>query len=280
MITLPKYLLQKKFMMESVIFIFAFSVVYMFLYKPFSATVWFGFATWRQALLTILFYIVAITIMVVSKFVLVVIQKRVDITAPTYIGLVLVEFVLVSLLYILITSAFTFTDVKLTAGLVLKTMSCVALILAIPYSFFVLYTAYRSAKDENRMLRTLLETSSSTGRQGKILDLHDTFGNKKITIPEDSIYYIESQDNYVKIYYELEGKLVSYMLRLRTQQMEEALQGTNIHRCHRSYFVNFSKVSGLNHNSRSTSLSLSHPDLKQIPVSKTYYRTVISANLV
>jgi len=280
MMTLPKFLLKKKFMMESVVFVFVFSVIYMFLYKPFSATVWFGFSSWRLALLTISYYAVAISVMIGSKFVLVAIQKRRDITAPAYALLVLVEFAILTFFYILFTVVFKITEVHLTFWLVCKTMGCTALILAIPYTFIVMHTANRGLRDENQMLRAQLATAKTTKRGGRLIDLYDTFGTMKLSIEEDSIYYIESQDNYVKIFYELDGELVNYMLRCRTQKMEEMLEGTAIHRCHRSYFVNFSKIQYLDRGSKRAFITLSHPDVKPVPVSKTYYRTVISANLV
>jgi len=276
-LTIPKFLLQKKFMMESVFFVFAFSVLYLFIYKPFSATLWFGFDSWRIALLTVGYFVVAISVMIASKFVVLAIQKRFEMRVWAYLLVTLVEFLMLSAFYLLFTS-FRVTMVSFDVLVLLKTSLCVLLILSIPYSIFILYTGYRSQRDEVKMLRNLLSKVQSSPTV-RMISLYDTFGTMKISIDQDSIYYIESQDNYVKIYYELEGRLTSYMLRCRTQQMEEMLSGTSIHRCHRSYFVNFDKVTVLNHGKGKATVTLSHPDVKQIPVSKTYYRTVLSANI-
>ncbi len=276
--TLPKFLLQKKFMMESVLFVFASSVVYMLLYKPFSATVWLGFSTGRLALLTLLYYAIAIIVMVSSKFILILLQKRTYIGAAAYIVNIIIEYSFLSFLYVLFSAVFKITEVEVTARLVLKTLLCVSLILVIPYTFFVLLTAYRSLRDENRMLQALLAKNQEVPKDD-LISLQDYSGAVKLSVDPDTIYYIESQDNYVKIYYENEGKLTSYMLRCRTQQMEEMLEGTEIHRCHRSYFVNFSKITQLNRSSNRATVTLSHPDAREIPVSKTYYRTVLGTNV-
>lgn len=272
----PKFLLRKKFMMESVVFVFAFSVMYLLIYRPFSATLWFGFRSWNSALLTSGYFLVAIAVMVVSKIAIAAIQKRRETDAWTYLAVTAAEFISLSAFYILFT--FFAADIPVTGAVVLKTTVCVFLILLIPYSLFVLYTGYRSQRDEILMLRNLL-AKSQISPTGRMVDLYDTFGNMKLSIDQDSIYYIESQDNYVRIYYELEGRLASYMLRCRTQQMERMLEGTDILRCHRSYFVNLSKVTVLNHGRGRAAVTLSHPGVRQIPVSKTYYRTILSANI-
>ncbi len=276
-LTIPKFLLRKRFMFESVVFVLAFAIGFIIIYKPFSATVWFGFSSLGISLLTTAFFAVAIVTMLLSKLVIRLVGKRHEMSIWAYLLLTIVEFALLSAEYLGFT-ALRMVNINFTPLLFLKVFVCIFLILAIPYSIFVLYTGYRSQRDEIRMLRNLLAKSGESPKQ-RMVDLYDTSGAMKISIDQDSIYYIESQDNYVKIWYELEGRLTSYMLRCRTQQMEKMLEGTDIHRCHRSYFVNFNKVTVLNHGSGKASVTLSHPDVRQIPVSKTYYRTVLSANI-
>ena len=93
-----------------------------------------------------------------------------------------------------------------------------------------------------------------------------------MSIDVESLYYVESQDNYVRIYYELEGKLVSYMLRCKTQTIEEMLAGTSLIRCHRSHIVNTNKVKLYKKEHDRAKIFLSHPSAKPIPVSKSYFR--------
>ena len=78
----------------------------------------------------------------------------------------------------------------------------------------------------------------------------------------------------MRIYYELEGRLVSYMLRCKTQRIEEMLAGTALMRCHRSYIVNLQKIKCYKRFSDHATIYLSHASAKAIPVSKSYFKAV------
>ena len=76
----------------------------------------------------------------------------------------------------------------------------------------------------------------------------------------------------MRIYYELDEKLVSYMLRCKTQTLEESLLGTSLMRCHRSYIVNTQKINCFKNGHERGKITLSHPAAKPIPVSKSYHK--------
>ena len=86
---------------------------------------------------------------------------------------------------------------------------------------------------------------------------------------------MESQDNYVKIHYENQGKLMSYMLRCRTKAVEEALAETSMVRCHRSYMVNVMKINHIRKGGKARYIVLSSDTIKPIPVSKSYFKNLI-----
>jgi len=109
-----------------------------------------------------------------------------------------------------------------------------------------------------------------------LINFYDYNGTLKLTINSDSLYYMESQDNYIKIHYENSGKLCSYMLRSRTKTIEESLADTSIVRCQRSYMVNVMKINHIKKGGKARYIVLSHDDIRPIPVSKSYFKNLIS----
>jgi DNA-binding LytR/AlgR family response regulator len=94
-----------------------------------------------------------------------------------------------------------------------------------------------------------------------------------MSINIDSLYYVESQDNYVKIYYESDGKLCNYMLRSTTKAIENKF-GEYLIRCHRGYIVNKNKIKIFRNDRDGMYVKLMHDSIKQIPVSRSYASSI------
>ena len=78
----------------------------------------------------------------------------------------------------------------------------------------------------------------------------------------------------MEIRYEMDGKLLNYLMRCRTKRLEKQLENTSLVRCHRSYIVNIDNVSQFKREKAKTFLVLAHPEARKIPVSQSYYKTV------
>ena len=267
----PKFMLRRKYQLESVFFIVLFSVIFMVVYQPFSATAWFGLSPAPRLFVTLCFYLVAIAILVLSKQLFAYFHAERTLSVRTYLLWIAAEFVLIALTYTAFTAAFELSGSTLTLPLVGRIILCVSLILAIPYALITLYTAYRAQKEELNLMR--LEQEQQQERPtSRLIRFSDNNGIPKMAVEESALYYIESQDNYVRIYYELDEKLVSYMLRCKTQTLEESLLGTSLMRCHRSYIVNTQKINCFKNGHERGKITLSHPAAKPIPVSKSYHK--------
>ena len=77
-----KFLLRLDFMVASVMFIAAFSILFMLIYSPFSVAAWFSVTDERSMIVTVAFYIVAVAAMLLSKVVMRSMQSRVRISTP------------------------------------------------------------------------------------------------------------------------------------------------------------------------------------------------------
>lgn len=66
------------------------------------------------------------------------------------------------------------------------------------------------------------------------------------------------------------------MLRCPTKTLEDNLAGTTMVRCHRSYIVNTTKIKLLKSGKSHSTIILKHPDIKPIPISKSYYERLMN----
>ena len=100
---------------------------------------------------------------------------------------------------------------------------------------------------------------------------YDERGNMKLIVAQASILYIQSDENYLRIYYMDEGKITTYILRNSMKRIEEMCAKNGLIRCHRSYFVNKNRVEVLQKEKDFTYAVLDVPNAAHIPVSKNYY---------
>ena len=259
--------------MESVAFVVAFSILFLLTYHPFSSTTWLGLKP-DVILQSVLFYLSAIGVLLLSKMGLMIHQIRHTITVRKYLFWVLGEFILIALIYLLHTRFWFETDIPFTFRLVLHTSLCVGMILVIPYTIFTLLAANKAKSEDIEALELKLKEETPTQASSSIIHFYDYTGALKISIPSEHIYYIGSQDNYVEIRYELDGKLLNYLMRCRTTRLEKQLEGTSFLRCHRSFIVNLDNVTQVKRENAHVYLVLSHPEARKIPVSKSYYEAI------
>ncbi|WP_159038556.1 LytR/AlgR family response regulator transcription factor [Brumimicrobium mesophilum] len=89
-------------------------------------------------------------------------------------------------------------------------------------------------------------------------------GKEKIMIDPNDVLYFKSDNVYVEVY--LKNK--TYILRKQLKVLESELS-QNFQRCHKSYLVNFSKISRIKGNSI-------YLDDIEIPLSRTYRRNFLN----
>ena len=135
--------------------------------------------------------------------------------------------------------------------------------MVIPY--IVLFQHFKINDKEEQ-----LDEVSKFGQNDKIRFL-DERGNVKLIVSQASILYIQSDENYLRIYYLDEGKVNSYLLRSSMKRVEDMCAKNGLIRCHRSYFVNKDRVKVLQKDKEFTYAILDVENAAHIPVSKNYY---------
>ena len=108
----------------------------------------------------------------------------------------------------------------------------------------------------------------------KIINFFDDKEELQLSLRLDHIYYIESAENYVHIYYKNKEDIERFTLRSSLKKQQEKLEKYGFIRCHRSYLVNFANILLLRKDKDGPYLDFGESGLKQIPISKTYLESV------
>ena len=276
---LPRYLLGKYQLIGTMTFAVLFAVVFLNIYIPFSKTAWFRLGDSIMFLRTLLFVAVSICILIVSRILMYQSKKSYEMTFTGYIFWCVMEILVIAGFY-----TWTTLDIAPPAdethwdifqrALIYSTIS-----LGIPYLIAGMYFAII---DKNNTIRLMSYENVVTDEPIKAEDtqkitLFDNSGALKLSLNLDNLFYIESDDNYIKVWYtDNKGELKQYMLRCRLKTVEESFKGSGLVRCHRKYIVNIKKVSMLHKESDGYVLELSREEIPPISVTKTYTDIVLS----
>ena len=267
----PKFMLTRKFMTDSVVFVLCFSVVFLLFYRPFSNTVWFNLTTIAGTAHAAAFYLSAIITLIVSKISLYHFQRSHKVRLWVLLAWIVSESIIISVLYLLF-------GAMLGAGMdvimVAKALFCTAAVLAIPYTYLGIYAAYRVQRERYDALKASTRTPRNMDSESKTIDLTDGKDEFRLSLRSTDIYYMEAQDNYVNICFDENGKIRTFMLRCPMQKVETLTAGTSLVRCHRSYIVNIDRITEFVKSHNSATVVLDALGTKAIPVSKRYYRSL------
>ncbi|MBR5131925.1 MAG: LytTR family transcriptional regulator [Alistipes sp.] len=295
-------MISRRYISAIIAFIVAFSALFMVIYKPFSLAIWFSTSDTLRFSLTILFYVAAVVVLIVSRSMMYALQDRYMMSINRYVLWLMCENVAISLLYTIITLSL-FPEKGLSFGtLGTRALFCVTMILAIPNAMIMFYAAYRAkceeveaseyqlqklreecrrlelmTKHEKERREEAITQAAALDRSPRMINLYDNNNTLRLTISLDSLYYLESEDNYIKVHYKHNDKIATYMLRCRTKSVEEALRDTVMKRCHRSYIVNISKIRFIQDEHRLHFITLDDDSIRPIPLSKSYYESILAS---
>lgn len=277
---LPRYLLGKYQLIGTVTFSVLFALVFLNIYIPFSDTAWFGLGDSVMFLLTIVYAAVAIFTLVISR---VLMYRTRNLFSMTYLGYTLwclLEIHVVCGFYTWLTIDITAPHDETAMEIFGRSLLYGTIALGVPYLISGMYFAII---DKNNTIRLMNYENVVTDEPAKPeshwqkITLFDNSGSLKLSLNPDNLYYIESDDNYIKVWYtDSKGELKQYMLRCRLKTVEESFKGSSLVRCHRKYIVNIKKVSMLRKESEGYVLDLDNESIPPISVTKTYTDKVLS----
>ena len=277
---IPGYLLGKYQLIGTVTFSVLFAVIFLNIYIPFSETAWFGLGNSMMFLHTLAFIGLGILTLILSRIMMYRSKNVFQMTYLSYIIWCVLEIMAIAGLYTAMTLDMPLETDETQLDIFGRALLYAAISLGIPYLIAGMYFAII---DKNNTIRLMNYENVVTDEPVKPetsmqkITLFDNSGALKLSLNPDNLYYIESDDNYIKVWYtDSKGELKQYMLRCRLKTVEEGFKGSGLVRCNRKYIVNIHKVATLRKESEGYVLDLANEAIPSLPVTKTYTDTVLS----
>ena len=279
---LPSYFRQKYQLIATVTFTAFFSLLFMLVSIPFSHNVWFELGASEAFLFTAAFFVIGLFVIILSKRLMYATRSE-DMTYLQYVLWNVSEVLVICLLYTLFSMKgdslgiieiedATFAHIFLNAFL----YCFVSLI--IPYIIAGMYFAIIDKNNTIRLMNyaNVVSDEPILPKDEKKITLFDNSGVLKMQLSLSSLYYIESDDNYIIVWYtDSKGEMKRYMLRCRLKTVEESFMGSSLIRCHRKYIVNMDKVKVLRKEKDGYELEIDNDVIPPIAITRTYADNVL-----
>ena len=281
---LPRFLLGKHQLIMTVNFAAFFSLVFLLVCVPFIHNAWFELGRGEVFLFTVVFFLISLSIVVFSKVLMYMQRNRDYFPVYRYVMWNICEILVIALLYTFFTlegDKFGVINLDHPSFLRLFLSSTVyaTISLGVPYIIVAQYFMIEE-KDNTIRLMNYDEVVSDiplTPSEEKRITLFDNSGVLKFSINPENLYFIESDDNYIQVWYtDSSAELKKYMLRCRLKTVEDSFAGSDLVRCHRKYIINIRKVRVLASERDGYEIKLESDATPRIPVSKTYEQAVLA----
>ena len=183
-------------------------------------------------------------------------------------------------IYTLSSSAINLESSRTAAEIFWHALPYCAIALGVPY---IIATMYFIIVDKNKIISLIscdnivTDEVQKNGEQQKKITLCDNNGTIKMLASLENLYYIQSDDNYIKVCYtDSQGQMQRYMLRSSLRAIEENFKDIGLIRCSRQYIVNASNVGSIRKESGGYILELSNHNIQPVTVTKNYASKVLA----
>ena len=280
----PWYFRAKYQLISTVTFVAFFSLFFMIVSIPLSHNVWWFSMKVPQALTyTVTFYVICLLVVILSKRIMYSTRNSIRLNYLQYTLWCLAECLVICFLY----TVFSFKGDE--AGIIqMEDTSMVRLFLNaflyaftslfIPYLIAAMYFAIIDMTNTMRLVNydNVVTDEPVMEEQDRKVTLFDNSGVLKLSVNLSNLYYIESDDNYIIVWYtDTKGDMKNYMIRCRLKTVEESFKGSSLVRCHRRYIVNMDKVTALRREKDGYELDLGEEGIPPITITKTYADNVL-----
>ena len=266
---IPAYHYERSNLIRLVLFTAFFDLIFINIYKPFSSLTWYPVSEFKFFLFSSLVILTGVLVVAISRVIMYYYTKKRSINYLEYGIWIVSEIFFMSLFYTIYS-----VSLKKEADILevfSESAENTTLVLLLPYAILMLYFSWR---DKEQKLRMIEENKGDAIGGASVISFRDEEGELRLSIKHSNLLYIESADNYVRVWYLNKGVVTKFMLRNTLKAMEEAFEGTNVLRCHRSYMVNFEQVKVIRREKDGVYLEFDVEKVPDIPISKTYSEKV------
>lgn len=244
-----------------------FYFLFVLAYKPFDMDVFLGAGQGRYTLHLIVSTLIVLGVMVFSRMLLFLLRRAIDLNWSLYVLWCFGEAILCGL-FLSIPMGIGWADRPYFTIMSLCILYMCA-ILVFPLSLISMAVQLHVLNKRADLAPTVDEKT--------LIRFYDEQKRLKLVVSSEAVLYIEAEENYVHIVHLDNGKVKDFELRSSMRALEEILQRHGLVRCHRSFFVNAAHVELLKKDANGYALAqLDQEGLKNIPVSKKYYDSIVA----
>jgi len=266
----PDYLTSKRNTFIQIAFTTLFAYAFINIYLPFGVEEWYNVNLVQFRVLSAGVVLLGMVVIMFTRLLMFQLQKTHEITIALYVWMIVVEVILLGVFYTII-EKLALKDPRKASILMLNAIQNTALILLIPYLISSMFFAWTDIQKKFEQVVQQFRDPSEV-----FVPFKDEKGKVRITLKLIDLLYVESNDNYVNIFYNDANKVKSYMLRNTIKNLEPELTRFSIFRCHRRYSVNKVNVKFFRKGKTSFEVVINDKGETVIPVSKSYQKAVIN----
>ncbi|MBE6338491.1 MAG: LytTR family transcriptional regulator [Lentimicrobiaceae bacterium] len=272
---LPAFLVTKENIRKLIFFTTVYSLIFINIFRPFNSDSWIpGINNFNYFLYSSLMVLIGLTLISISRIFMYFFVKKISIGYLEYLIWIFAEITILAGFYVFIAHKVGFIDNFILENtqynygeavfeIYRKAVANTTWMLLIPYiiSFLYLYNEY--------LIREVINKIDEK-KENNIIQFKDEKDEVRFSIASEKVIYIESSDNYCIIKYLNNDKISDFILRNSLKKLSADLKDSPIHRCHRSYMINFEHVSSLKKDNSEISFEFDISNIKDIPISKSY----------
>ncbi len=272
---LPAFLVTKENIRKLIFFTTVYSLIFINIFRPFNSDSWIpGINSFNYFLYSSLMVLIGLTLISISRIFMYFFVKKISIGYLEYIIWILGEVTILAGFYVFIAHKVGFIDNFIIENprynygeavfeIFRKAVANTTWMLLIPYiiSFLYLYNEH--------LIRNVINKMEDT-KEKNVIQFKDEKDEVRFSIASEKVIFIESSDNYCVIKYLNNEKISDFLLRNSLKKLSNDLKDTSIQRCHRSYMINFEHVASLKRDNSEISFEFDLPNIKEIPISKSY----------
>jgi DNA-binding LytR/AlgR family response regulator len=269
--SVPDYLTSRKNTIIQIFFTAIFAFAFIVTYRPFGYDNWYGnIGDMKLMAGAAVVVLLGMVVIIITRIIMFFLKHTHEITLAVYIWMIAAEIMLLGVFYTALEKVILH-DVRSALSLFFNAVQNTSLILLIPYTLSILFFAW---KDIKRKLELVVQQFRDPSEI--FIPIKDEKGVLRLTLKSVNILYLESNDNYVNVYYLDNEKTKSYLVRNSLKQLEKNLKEYPIYRCHRSYSVNIKNIKIIRKVKKGYELVINSPNEACLPVSRSYEKKLLN----
>ena len=282
---IPQYFNTKQNIILLLLVTLVFGELFILFFQPMESRTWVE-SDWAFLLWTTIIVLVAVGGIAISRTIMYHYAKKHRISYLDFAFWVLGEVSVISFFYawfpVVVMRSFSMERGLTLFYLYKEALMATTFTLLIPYLIVILWTGLKDRDTQILKLTAKLKQAQEPIEevQPEMFNFYDERGELKLSVKPEMVYYIESADNYVQIYYMNLGKLEKLMLRNSLKNIEWRFHDKGLVRCHRSYIVNMSQVKMFKRQDNEVILEFGDERIPGIPVSKGFGESVLSKLII